>query len=180
MEILQYINEVWKPVRGYFNLYEVSNYGRVRSLNYHHTDKERILSPFKNSGGYLIVGLYKDEKRKKYRIHRLVWEAFNGPIPKGMQINHLNEDKTDCSLTNLSLVTPKENINYGTRNGRVAKSLSKPVEQFTLSGIYLCTWPSTISVEEELGHLGFDQSAISACCNGKQKTHKGFIWKYAE
>lgn len=164
--------------------YEVSNYGRVRSLNYLRTGKTRILSPFKTGGGYLQVGLWKDGKGKLYKVHRLVWEAFNGPIPEGMQVNHINEDKTDNRLENLNLMTPKENLNWGTRNERagksIAKSRSKMVEQYTLSGVYLCTWPSTISVERELGHLGFRTSHISECCNGKHKSHKGYIWKYAE
>lgn len=184
MEILNYINEVWKPVRGYFNLYEASNYGRVRSLNYNHTGKTRLLSPGKTTGGYLQVVLYKDGKLKGFRVHRLVWEAFNGPIPEGMQINHLSEDKTDNRLENLSLVSAKENNNWGTRNERagkgVAKAKSKMVEQYTLEGEHIMTWFSARGVERELGHLGVRECAISACCRGKQKTHKGYIWKYAE
>lgn len=185
MEILQYINEVWNPVRGYFGLYEASNYGRVRSLGNGKTHKtERILCPGKKKNGYLQVCLYKDGKRKYLKVHRLVWEAFNGPIPNGMQINHINEDKTDNRLENLNLMTCKENLNWGTRNKRagkaIAKAKSKMVEQYTLEGEHIMTWFSARGVERELGHLGFDHSHISKCCNGNLKMHKGFIWKYAE
>ena len=181
MEVLNYINEVWKPVRGYFNLYEVSNFGRVRSLGNGKTYKTgRVLSPFKAHNGYLRVELWKDEKRKTYRLHRLVWEAFNGPIPKGMQVNHINEDKTDNRLANLNLMTCKENINYGTGIQRAAKSRRKMVEQYTLDGVHFMTWFSVKGVEEELGYLGYSASAISACCNGKLKSHKGYIWKHEE
>lgn len=192
MEVLNYINEVWKPVRDYFNLYEVSNYGRVRSLNYRRTGKTKILRPKKDSSGYLQVCLYKDGKVKNHSVHRLVWEAFVGPIPEGMQINHINERKTDNFIwvnpdgsvdlekSNLNLMTRKENINWGTGIRRRAKSQSKVIEQYTLNGVYLCTWPSGMSVERKLGHLGFSESSISKCCKGKLKSHKGYIWKYEE
>lgn len=168
------------PILGYEEKYWASNWGRIKSLNYRNTGIEQVLRPAKNSTGYLQVILSNNGKNKMSLVHRLVWEAFNGPIPEGMQINHINEDKTDCSLTNLSLVSPKENINWGTRNKRVAKSLSKIVEQYTLDGVYVRTWPSTVSVENELWHLGFRTTNISACCLGKLKSHKGYIWKYKE
>ena len=172
--------EIWMPILGYEELYWASNLGRVKSLNYNHTGKEKILSLCKVQTGYLAVHLFKDGKGKMYKVHRLVWEAFNGPIPEGMQINHLNEDKTDNRLENLSLTTPKENCNWGTRNYRRAKALSKMVEQYTLDGVHFMTWFSAKGVEEELGHLGFNRGHISECCQGKRKMHKGYIWKYAE
>lgn len=178
------MTEEWRDIPGYEGLYQASNYGRIKSLNYKRTGKEQLLKPSKESCGYLQVRLYRDGKPKWYKVHRLVWEAFNGPISEGMQINHINEDKTDNRLENCNLMTPKENTNWGTRNERIGvkigKLRSKPVEQYTLDGVYVCTWPSTASVERELGHLGFDQGNISLCCIGKHKTHKGFIWKYAE
>lgn len=174
------MTEMWKPVLGYEDRYEASNYGRIKNLNYKQTGKERLLSPCNTGKGYLQVRLYRDGKPKWYKVYRLVWEAFNGPIPEGMQVNHINEEKTDNRLENLNLMTCKENINWGTGIHRSAKTRSKMVEQYTLDGVYVRTWSSMASVEMELGHLGFDQGAISKCCQGKQKTHKGFIWKYAE
>jgi len=168
--------EYWKPVPGYEGLYWVSDLGNVKSLNYNHTGEEQILRPRKGTGGYLKVLLCKNGKKKNCYVHRLVWEAFNGPIPKGMQINHLNEDKTDNRLENLSLMTPKQNLNYGTRNVRAAKTKSKKVEQFMLDGTHICTWFSTIEIERELGYANQN---ISSCCRGKRKTAYGYIWKYA-
>lgn len=164
--------EVWKPIPGYEGLYEVSDLGRVKSIKY---GKEMILRPGKTRKGYLRVGLYKDEKRKYLYVHRLVWEAFNGPIPKGMQINHLSEEKTDCRLENLSLVSCRENINWGSHNRRVGKALSKMVEQHTLDNIHICTWFSINAVKGE----GFDPRKVCMCCQGKRSKHKGFTWKYA-
>lgn len=172
--------EIWKFVPGYDGLYMVSNLGRVKSLNYNHIGKEKVLKPFTAVKGYYRVRLSKNGKITSYQVHRLVWEAFNGPIPEGMQVNHINEDKTDNSLTNLNLMTCKDNINWGTGIRRSAKSKSKMVEQYTLDGEHIMTWFSVNGIQKELGHLGFDESAISACCLGKRKTHKGYIWKYAE
>lgn len=168
--------EVWKPVPGYEG-YMVSDLGRVKSLNYKHTGKEVILIPVKARGDYLRVGLYKDGKVKKFSVHRLVWIAFNGPIPEGYEINHINEDKTDNRLENLNLMTRKENINWGTRNRRAGKALSKMVEQYTLDGTHICTWFSARGIERE---IGYSTGYVSDCCNGRQKTAYGFIWKYAE
>lgn len=167
--------EYWKFIPGYEG-YMVSDQGRVKSLNYNHTGKEQILRPAKDKDGYLQVTLFKDGKRKYLRVHRLVWEVFNGPIPPGMQVNHINEDKTDCRLENLNLLSPKANTNWGTGNRRRAKTLSKMVEQHTLDGTHICTWFSTIGIERE---LGYSLGNIWSCCNGKRKTAYGFKWCYA-
>ena len=169
--------EIWKLAPGYEG-YMVSDLGRVKSLNYLRTGKEQILRPRKTrKGGYLQVVLCKDGKSKNYYVHRLVWIVFNGPIPEGYDCNHINEDKTDCRLVNLNLMTRRENLNWGTRNRRAAKSKSKMVEQYTLDGTHICTWFSTMGIERELGYL---HQNISNCCLGKQKIAYGFVWKFAE
>ena len=173
--------EHWKPIPGYEG-YMVSDLGRVKSLNYHRTGKEQILIPGKNRKGYLQVQLWKDGKGKRFFAHRLVWFAFNGPIPEGMQINHLNENKEDNRLENLNLMTCKENNNWGTRNERARETLtngkcSKWVIKLSLNNEILHFYPSTMQVERE---LGYSQGHISKCCNGKRKTAYGFVWKYAE
>lgn len=173
------IKEIWMPIFGYKG-YEASNWGRIKSINYHRTGKEKILRTEKSKTGYLRVGLCKDGKQKKFLVHRLVWGAFNGPIPDNMEINHINEDKTDCRLENLNLMTRTENMNWGTRKERSAKTRSKMVEQYTLDDVYVNTWLNAHIVEKELGHLGFDSGHIWECCSGKRKTHKGYIWKYKE
>ena len=171
------MEEIWNKVRNYEN-YEVSNLGGVRSLNYMHTEKIKLLSQA-NVNGYLKVGLWKDGKCKFVSVHRLVWETFNGLIPEGMQVNHINENKTDNRLENLNLMTPKENTNWGNGIKRHAdKQLndhrSKPVLQFTLDGELVKEWPSA----REAHRNGFNQANVSRCCLGKQKQYKGFIWKF--
>lgn len=174
--------EVWKPIPEYDGVYWVSDFGRVKSLGNDKSRKEKILRSGKDRGGYSQVALYKDGKAKKFLVHRLVWESFNGPIPKGYEINHINEEKTDCRLENLNLMTRKENNNWGTRNRRISEKMtngkrSKWVIKLSLNNEILHFYPSTAQVERE---LGYDQGYISNCCNGKYKTAYGFVWKYAE
>lgn len=102
------INEIWKDIPGYEGLYQVSDWGRVKSLNYGRTGKERIMKPILKKE-YYNVSL---PKRKYYRIHRLVVTTFIGPIPPGMVVNHINEDKLDNRLSNLEIVTPAENTRF--------------------------------------------------------------------
>lgn len=172
--------EIWKDIRDYESLYQTSNWGRIRSLDRWidngaggYIQKGRILKLRKDKYGYLKAHLYKKSCNKFFSVHRLVWEAFNGAIPEGMQVNHINEDKTDNRLENLNLMTPKENCNWGTHNQRVSITKSIPVLQLTLDGELVKEWASAF----EAGRNGFDYSTIRACCNGKLKKHKGFIWK---
>ena len=175
----------------YEGLYKVSNLGRILSLNYNGTGKAELMTPVEIENGYLTVGLSKNGEYKKCYVHRLVAETFlpnpeNKPCinhkiegEKGKKINMVifNEDgSVDEERTTIEWVTYEENNNYATRNERVAKAQSKRVIQLSLSGDLIREWPST----RECGRNGFDSGHVSACCNGKQKTHKGFRFMYAE
>ena len=154
-----------------FEKYEVYEDGRIWSYK-----TNKWLKPKTEKNGYQRVCLYDNEGKKKlYLVHRVVYEAVTGnPIPKGMQINHRSEDKTDNRFfENLELVTPKENVNYGTRNERVSKALSKQVGAFK-DGKLVMTFPST----QECGRNGYNQGSVASCCRGERKTHKGYTWKY--
>lgn len=169
------MKEIWKDIKGYEGLYQISNMGQVKSLNYRHTGREKILKP-SNQKGYLFVSLCKNGHKKNYLAHRLEYEAFYGEIPKGMQVNHINEIKTDNRLENLNLMTPKENSNWGTRNKRVVEKMSKPVLQIDKTkNEIIAEFPSIIEVERD---LGINSSHISKCCLGKRNTAGGFKWKY--
>lgn len=170
-------NEIWKDIKGFEGLYQASNLGRIKSLEridaLGRRVKEKILKPWITHKGYYQVHLHKNSIEKKYLVHRLVWIAFNGQIPEGYEINHLDERPVNNALSNLSLVTHKENINFGTRT----EKCSKPVLQFTLDGILVKEYQSIHQAERE---TGFNQSSIRACCKGKRKTAGGYIWKYAK
>lgn len=174
--------EYWKPVVGYEGLYMVSNWGRARSFDQWVKGKNgsirfckgRILKLSTNNQGYLLVTLYKNGKVKKFLVHRLVAEAFL-PNPDNLpEVNHKDENKLNNVVSNLEWCNRTYNNNYGTRNEKVAKKCSKPVVQYTLDGKFVREWKSI----QECGKNGFHQGNISACCRGKRKTHKGFIWKY--
>lgn len=153
-----------------YSKYEVYPDGKIWSYSH-----KKWLKPKTNKNGYKEVVLSDNEgKQKTYYVHRIVFETFSGsPIPEGMQVNHINECKTDNRFENLNLMTPKENINWGSRNKRSAKTQSKQVGAFK-DGKLIITFSST----NEARRNGFDQSAVCACCNGKRKTHKGYSWRY--
>lgn len=120
------IKEIWKDIVGYEGLYQVSNLGRVKSLNYRRSGKEKIMS-LKINKGYQFVALTKDKKIKCFYVHRIVWEAFKGPIPNGMVINHKSESPSQNNIENLECITQKDNCNYGSRN-KIISSLKKGKE----------------------------------------------------
>ena len=165
-------NEIWEDVRGYEGLYKVSSMGKVKSLKW---GKERILRPEKNNKGYLRVTLCKDGKNKRFYVHRLVAEAFI-PNPNNLPcINHKDENPLNCNVENLEWCTQKENVNYGTRNERDAKTKSKPVVGIdSNTGEVVVEFPSAM----EAGRNGYNQGNISECCLGKKKTAYGLIWQY--
>lgn len=195
------MKEIWKSIKGYPN-YMVSNMGNVKSLGRlvdrkskgKRWQEEKILKPKidnREGKGYLFVCLYKNGVKKWYPIHRLVYEAFYGIIPQGMQVNHINEIKSDNRLENLNLMTPKENANWGTRNERVTEKttngkLSKPVVQMDKTNKIIAEFPSIMEVQRR---LGISVSHISKCCKGgffHKERNKwvnvsqayGFKWQY--
>ena len=188
MENLNYDNEIWKDIPEYEGLYQVSNLGRVKSLERFRKGKndsslpinEKIKKLVISRNGYYRVILFKESIGKWHLIHRLVYEAFNGSIPEGLQVNHLNEIKSDNRLENLNLMTPKENTNFGTGiERRVKKQIngkkSKAVLKFDLNNNLLKEYPSIRQVERE---TGFANQNIVKCCKGKYEQAYGFKWKY--
>ena len=160
--------------RDYSN-YEIYDGGKIWSYK-----RSKFLKPSTLPNGYQKVTLTDNEGNgKSYYIHRIVWESVTGsPIPDGMQINHLSEVKTENFFENLQLVSPKQNSNYGSRNERIRKAKingnhSKSVGAFK-DGKIVMRFQSTKEAERQ----GYKHSAVSACCNGKIKTYKGYIWKF--
>ena len=105
-------NEKWIPLEGYEGLYEVSDYGKIRSLNYYKQGRVCVLRCTAKNGKYLKVTLHKAGHAKTYRIHRLVAAAFlPKPSKERNQVNHINGNKTDNRASNLEWCTSMENHN---------------------------------------------------------------------
>lgn len=105
-------NELWLDISEYENLYQVSNCGRIKSLNYRRTGKEQILKQATNKDGYKFVSLRKNGKGKTFTVHRLVAKAFIPSIENKVEINHIDCDKTNNCVSNLEWCTHKENTDY--------------------------------------------------------------------
>ena len=176
--------ELWSDVKGYEGLYQVSTWGRVRSLGrWVNTNiknstkrfiKSKILKPGENIKGYSQVRLYKEGKFKNFLVHRLVSQTFISNPNNLPEVNHKDEDKENNTVDNLEWCTSEYNINYGTHNERVTKAMSKPVYQYDENYDLVHEWPSTM----ECGRNGFDSSTVSKCCRGERKRYKGFYWSY--
>lgn len=196
------MKEVWKNIKNYKGLYQVSNLGRIKSLKRNipftnrwgqritHLQKERILKAKKQFNGYLALSLSKDGEHKTYLVHRLVAEAFILKTDNKSQVDHINGDKTDNRVENLRWVTPKENclnplwveksknVSEETRNklsDKAKYSHNKSVVQYTLDEKIVKEWVSIREIERQ---LGFKSSHICNCLKGRHKTAYGYIWKY--
>lgn len=182
--------EYWRPILNYEGLYEVSNFGRARSLDRWvkcpngsvRFYKGRILKPGTNKDGYLQVDLSKNNKRKTFRVNRLVAEAFL-EIPeelrhlKGtryLQVNHKDENKLNNNINNLEWCSAKYNSNYGTAIKRRSLKKKKSILQYTMKGEFVKEWDSIA----ECGRNGFNPSLVCMCCKGERNKHKDSIWRY--
>lgn len=176
--------------RNYDN-YEVYEDGRIWSYK-----TKRFLKPQTVKCGYQLVRLFDNEgKPKYYLLHRVIYESFSGePIPPNMQVNHIDERKDNNARSNLNLMTPKQNCNWGTGIERRSKAVknskklskaltnnpkkSKPVGAFK-NGKLVMKFPSA----NEAGRNGFNQGSVSACCRNclnrpGNNIYKGFEWRY--
>ena len=186
------LNEVWKDIEGYEGLYQVSNLGKVKSLeridSLGRVVHEKILNQcFDSKKRYLMVTLSKGGIHKKILVHLLVGKAFIKGYKKGLQIDHKDTMTTNNKANNLKWVTKSENmLNPLTRinnsNGQIKRFLKynpncKKVIQKSLTGETIKIWES---LKEAAKHIGVCHQTLSDACMGRQKTSKGYIWEYAK
>ena len=170
-------------------------------MNYRGTEKEKILKNTEDRKGYSTISLRKNGKRKVFKVHRLVAEAFIPNLESKPCVDHINTIRNDNRVENLRWATNKENNNnpltkkkysenHREQNSEETKkkmSETKKGENNPKNKPVVQIDPNTnkvvntyCSAREASRQTGFNQGNISQCCNGKRKTTGGFIWKFAE
>lgn len=189
------IEEVWKDAFGYEGIYEVSNLGRIRSLdrevwngtNYH-TKSGRILNTFKKPDGYVVTQLTKDGISKTVSMHRLVALTFLPKIENKDFVDHINTVRDDNRVINLRWVTRSENhMNDITRRKRsdLALGSNNPNSKKV---ICLNTGEVFEYIKDAAKKYNINSpSNITSCCKGRVKTvgrdvvtNEGLVWMYLD
>lgn len=182
------MQEIWKDVPEYEGVYQVSNLGNVRSLNYNNKGKTANISQHIHKTGYLNVILCKNSEKKTKSVHRLVALAFL-PNPNGYQcVNHIDANKANNNVGNLEWCTHKQNTAHAIKCGLLnpnfmlgrtgAKNkLSKKIVQYDLQGNIVNRW---YCISDAARFYGVRPGNINNCLSGRNKTYKGYIWRYAE
>ena len=175
--------EIWKDIPDYEGLYQVSNLGRIKSLNYNHTKTEKIRKLDQSGKGYSLILLCNSKGKKKYLVHRLVAEAFLDNPDNLPQVNHKDGNKLNNNVDNLEWCTNGYNEkhayslglkskNYADKNG-----MARPVLQFDLNNNFINEF-KTIKEAHQKTKTAVD--TIIRSCKNRTKRHTKFIFKYKE
>lgn len=173
--------EIWRDIKDYEELYQISNLGNIRS-------KKNCLNkkPSITNVGYYVVGLYNG-KNKNYLVHRLVAQAFISNPNNYSDVNHKDGNKLNNNVNNLEWCSHKSNMVHardilGVKTGPkgyIGKNskLSKKVVQLDKNDNIIKIWDSISDVERE---LKISNGNICSCIKGKYHTSGGYKWKYYE
>lgn len=178
---------MWIDICGFEGMYQVSDLGEIRSVprvverrrQGNLLVKGKLLTYGTNKDGYYIVQLHKDGKNSSKLVHKVVWENFNGLVPKGLEIGHNDGDNHNNKLDNLYLCTHKENCNHQITR----KRQSERMKGNTISKGLICKYRIPIvcldldynlikeydfldQVEED----GFSAGNVSLCCKNTYST----------
>lgn len=183
------MQEVWRDIKGYENLYQISNFGNVKSIR-----RNMVMKQSKNVWGYPTVSLYKDKNEKRYAIHRLVGLNFiENPLNKP-EINHIDGNKENNRVENLEWCTRSENMKHSFANG-LEKPVymygednvrSKAMKQYTLDGKYVQTFESggiasrylkdKLNLKSDIESI---RSSLLRCCrHDKRFKAYGYVWRF--
>lgn len=188
------MTEEWRWIKGYEGTYQISNMGRIKSFL---SDKENghIRSMVNKNGWYFTINLYNKGDRKHsrtLRIHRLVYEAFVGEVPKGFHIHHKDGNKQNNRLDNLELLHPSDHASESASHTNSINKLveyntqikPKRIQQLTMSGVFLAEYANATVAQEFTGvcQRNILQVASKTPYGKNNKTRKqagGYIWQYA-
>ena len=191
------MEEVWKDIEGYEGIYQVSNLGRVRSLDRYYTrphprngvptkyfKRGSIITNHTLRNGYANVMLKFDGGKKNFMVHRLVAKAFVPGYFEGADVNHKDCNRQNNHADNLEWMTRRDNLKYS--NGerasameQIHRSQRKPIIQMTMDGEFIREWPSIHAAHLA---LNIDSKSITGCCRGYygNKSAGGYRWKFKE
>lgn len=175
--------EIWKDIEGYEGLYQVSNMGRVRSLDRKdargHRIKGKMLADCRTRCGYRMVGLHQGGNAKCWLIHRLVAMAFLDNPSNLPEVNHKDENKANNAVSNLEWCTAFYNNTYNGRHKRagkrIAKALGRPI--YVVSGSGHRYYFESAKKAAEI--LELKRQGVSKCFRGECKQHHGFTFEWA-
>ena len=192
------MEEIWKDIEGYEGLYQVSNYGNIKSLSKVvknaygvHRTEDKILKPQTKKDGYLQIQLSKNGKQKHYKVHRLVALTYIANPNNYPCVNHKDENKSNNHVSNLEWCTYEYNTNYGTRNKRASEKLKGKMKNKKLTKQQLekryrkvkCIEDNRVFnsiYEASIYCVGKKTSNICNCLNGRCLTACGRHWVYVD
>lgn len=181
--------EVWRDIAGFEGLYEVSNHGRVRTvecdtiryrngqpITYH---KRQQLRKQKMRSGYMLVCLHRDSVEKTCLVHRLVSEAFI-PNPDNLpEINHKDTCRSNNNVSNLEWCDRVYNLTYPQSVINRMMAVSTPIEQLTLQGEHIAYFSSTHAVHRITnGRMHYRN--IKRVLFGQNQTAYGYRWRFVD
>jgi len=170
------MKEVWKDITEYEGLYQVSNFGRVKSLakkdRLGHIRIERMMKLGKRHK-YLGAWIRKDNVVKPVSVHRIVAKVFIPNPDNKPQVNHKDRNTLNNSVNNLEWCTQLENMKHAEKNNPFMFR-KKPIIQM-INGKKINIFESALDAQRK---TGIDNSAIQKCCKNQRKLASGFQWKY--
>ncbi len=167
--------EIWIDIPNHIDIYQVSNIGRVRSLDrldsLGRRRRGQILK-LRLKDDYSYLFLHENGRPKYHSVHRLVLETFKEPCPEGMECCHNNNNRSDNRLENLRWDTKSNNALDRKKHGTdCSHTINKPVYCIEIDGIF----NSAVEAERK---TGVSRNSISRACNNKQKTAGGYHWEF--